>query len=84
MKRKKKKKILASSPSIFLFFILLKPIKNCYKGEWTIINLACGKIKLVFKEEGSKLPIQKNSRPTCFFCHPQIIPTKFSQEQKEK
>jgi uncharacterized protein YaaW (UPF0174 family) len=27
------------------------------------------------------MPIQKNSRSTCFFCLPQQIPAKFSQEK---
>jgi hypothetical protein len=29
----------------------------------------------------SMMPIQKNSRSTCFFCLPQNVPTKFSQEK---
>jgi hypothetical protein len=29
----------------------------------------------------SILPIQKNSRSTCFFCLPQIVPAIFSQEK---
>jgi hypothetical protein len=41
-------------------------------------------IKPVFKEKGTKLPIQKNSHPTCFFFHPQIVHAKFSQEQQKK
>jgi len=53
-------------------------------GKKTLITLACGKIKLVFKENGSKLLIQKNSRPTSFFCLPQIVLGKFFQEQQEK
>jgi hypothetical protein len=44
----------------------------------------CGKIKPVLKEKCSKLPRQKSSHPTCFFCHPQIVPAEVSQEQKEK
>jgi hypothetical protein len=45
-------------------------MKTCYIGKKTIITLVCGKIKHVFKEKGSKLPIQKNSRPISFFCLP--------------
>jgi hypothetical protein len=31
--------------------------------------------------EGSKLPIQKNSRPACFICLLQIAPARFFQEK---
>jgi hypothetical protein len=31
--------------------------------------------------EGSMMPIQKNSRSTCFFYLPQQVPAKFSQEK---
>jgi TPP-dependent indolepyruvate ferredoxin oxidoreductase alpha subunit len=65
------------------FFLKIK-IKTCYKGKKTLITLACRKIKPVFKEKGSKLPIQKNSCPMCFSCLPQIVPATFSQEQQEK
>jgi hypothetical protein len=44
----------------------------------------CGKIKPVLKERGSELPRQKNSRPMCFFCHPQIVPTEVSQDNTSK
>jgi len=44
----------------------------------------CGKIKPVIMKKKSKLPIQKSSHPTFFFCHPQILPVEFSQEQQEK
>jgi len=40
------------------------------------------KIKHVLKEKGSELPRQKSNHPTCFFCHPQIVPTKVSRENK--
>jgi hypothetical protein len=83
--KKKNKFLHLLSQFYFLFFRKKKlKIKTCYKGKKTLITLACGKIKLVFKEKGSKLPIQKNSRPTCFFYIPQIEPAKFSQEQQEK
>jgi len=44
----------------------------------------CGKIKPDLKEKGSELPRQKSNRLTCFFCHPQIVPTEVSLEQQEK
>jgi len=44
----------------------------------------CGKIKPVFKKKGSELPRQKSSRPTCFFCHPQIVPAEVSQDNTRK
>jgi hypothetical protein len=56
----------------------MSKVKNKHKSSM------CGKIKPVFKKKGSKLPIQKSNRVTCFFCHPQIVPAKFSQEQQEK
>jgi hypothetical protein len=34
--------------------------------------------------EGSELLRQKSIRPTCFFCHPQIVPAEVSQDNKEK
>jgi hypothetical protein len=39
----------------------MKKIKTCYNGKKTLITLACGKIKLVLKEKGPKLPIQKKT-----------------------
>jgi hypothetical protein len=42
------------------------------------------KIKHVLNERGSELPRHKSSRPTCFFCHPQIVPVEVSQKQQEK
>jgi hypothetical protein len=42
----------------------------------------CGKIKPAFKERGLELPRQKNSSLTCFFFHPQKVPTVVSQEQQ--
>jgi hypothetical protein len=54
-------------------------------GKETETKLSmCGKIKPVFKERGSELPRQKSIRPTCFFCHPQIVPEEVSKKQQEK
>jgi hypothetical protein len=44
----------------------------------------CGKIKPILDERGLELPRQKNSRPTCFFYHPQKAPAIVFQEQQEK
>jgi hypothetical protein len=78
---KKKIKILQLFPHIFFFFYkkqILQRSRNKTKPSM------CGKIKPVLREKGSKLPIQKSSRPTCFLCHPQIVPAELSQEQQEK
>jgi hypothetical protein len=56
------------------------------EGKESESNMSmCGKIKHVLKERGSELPNQKSSRPTCFFCHPQMVPAEVSQDNtKEK
>jgi hypothetical protein len=65
-----KEKFPAISPIFFSFFI-----KKC-KMEITLYSK---------KDQtclSSMMPIQKNSRSTCFFCLPQQVPAVLSQENR--
>jgi hypothetical protein len=42
------------------------------------------KSKPDLRERCLELPRQKSSRPTCFFCHPLIVPAEVSQDEKRK
>jgi len=42
------------------------------------------KIKPILKEKGLEILGQKDSRPTCLFYHPLIVPAEVSQDQQEK
>jgi hypothetical protein len=48
------------------------------------MSLLCVKINVDLRERGLELPRKKSSRPTCFFCHPQIRPTEVFQDNKRK
>jgi len=64
-----RKKYTANSPNFFILFYFYKNIMQ-YGND--IICKARSNLMM---------PIQKNSRSTCFFCLPQQVPAKFSQEK---
>jgi hypothetical protein len=68
---REKKNILQILPNYFLFFIFKKKKIMQYGND--IICKARSNLMM---------PIEKNSRTTCFFCLPQKVPAMLSQENR--
>jgi hypothetical protein len=67
----REKKNPENPPQFFFLFIIFFIIKKMQYGK-----------KIICKARSNlTMPIQKNSRSTCFFCLPQKVSAKLSQEK---